>query len=284
MPLEEILDRKIKYKFFKGLPQYANNVGISQEWLEGIYEPDSSVNILSMNRIVKFCEVRYDHVRDAFTITNNRSGKSYQTHKTGNGLYQLVETQQPVNLVEKHQGTTGIFHRLDQSEQARIKRVRKLHEVLDHPYTPALIKSVKAGSFASLEITPMDIKKAGLENCIHCKMGKMDNRKTEVMEKKYEPIPKIGQYQHADIVVVTASKNKKALFLVSVDEISKFTFVKRLQTKKYEEIAAACLQSTGYMKSREVTFHTDRESTITKAGDVFTSTRYSITTNSALRT
>ena len=268
MPLKEILDCKVKYNFFKGHSQYANNVGISEEWLEGIYEPDSSVNILSMNRILKFCEVRYDHNQDSFTITNKRSGKAYQTHKTGNGLYQLVETQQSVNLIVKDQGTTGIFHRLDQSEQARIKRVRKLHEVLDHPYTPALIKSIQAGSFASWEITPMDIKKAELENCIECKMGKMDNRKTEVMEKKYEPVPEIGEFQHADIVVVTASKNKKALFLVSVDEISKFTFVKQLQTKKYEEIAAACLESAGYMKSREVTFHTDRESTITKAGDV----------------
>ena len=155
----------IHFSQLKGRSHRIKDIGISPEWGKGIYIPEARYNVISMSVIKEFCKIEYNSEQDVYKIYNKNTGNTFKTKTTSNGLYEILKEETGL-LVAMHSNNVEKFRRLDQSDQARNRRVWKLHRVLDHPYTPALIKSLAEGSFASWEISPKDVKKARLEDCI----------------------------------------------------------------------------------------------------------------------
>ena len=244
----------------------ANKIGNHKIFGEGLYLPEAPINLISYIELLKNFNISYDEKNDCFNIKSKRRHCEPLIAKRdkNSSLYLISAT----NRNNDHE-FSGLNELAEDNKDVyfpknSIDRVWMLHKILDHPYTPYLVKLVKGGALAKWNINIEDIHKANLNQCIGCLMGKMQGGVSSVSDTSEN---EIGTHQHADIVFV---KTNIGIIpnLMSVEENTGYILNIQLKSKTSENIIEAVKTLKGWYSTYKIdvkVLHTDRESSIGKA-------------------
>jgi len=157
-------------------------------------------------------------------------------------------------------------------QEAKVKLVWTLHEILAHASEKAICAGVENGEYKSLGLTTADIQSANLGDCIACKYGKLraGHRSTSWSRNTFQV--RAGDHQHADLVFVRF-RSKHLVYLIAVDGATRFVYSQRLQSKDPEEVARGIRGLVAFHQAYRATrnepngiihLHSDVDSSITK--------------------
>ena len=196
-------------------------------------------------------DIRYDHDNDWFYMWNKSGGQNFIA-KANSSLYVIEEYEPKEMTMYNITSMTGT------------ERAFKLHEALDHPYTPYLIKAIKGGFFKGWKVTVKDIVDAKLDTCVGCTIGKDSRRAKKDSTRDEEVQNDIGENLHVDIIYLNR-KPERTMYLLTVEELTGFANLYKVSSRQREELLQAIITTIGFYRSHGHTtkvIHADRESAL----------------------
>ena len=220
----------------------------------GIYFPKGDVSLLSQNKVKQHFKIVFDDNKDEYTLTHRETFDEFIFRPNEDGLYVLMK-------IKRNDHVRLNFAKAETTD-AKKELIWKIHRILAHPSESAMIRSLKSDSFQDYQISSNDIRKARLQTCPFCLVGKMDKRRSRT-KPRYDRIDKYtlkpGEHLHVDVVYVKKEDGKQQLYLLFVDEATKFMIAERIRGRDSQTLFQTCSLVAKHFKLPQITIHSDRE-------------------------
>ncbi len=210
--LKDIVHKRTTIKGING-DMTTDGEGYHQTFGKALLITNAPINVISYTQAKQQFNITFEQKENQFTLTK---GSETYIFKEDNGLYKLRGL---VDSPPSYLGTTETRPTLLFSTMSKANQARKLHESLDHPYDPYLVRLVEKGTYRNLGLTSADFRQAEklLGPCKHCLMAKMAK---ETKDGHYKRANQIGEYLHMDIIFLHGKNGIKQPVLFSEEQVT----------------------------------------------------------------